>query len=298
MRPMRLTRTRGMAILVALATLLAIAPASASALTLHRGWSAKIGSSGANGTIALKIYTNDVGTIAYSLKGLRARATYAVQIRNGTCSSPGTLAARPPSVVTSSSGTVAQTDNLLPWLTTKIWPAARKSSFIVRVVNGSSIRCGAFTFKHATRVTVPGLGIDLPIVRGPSGYPLCRVAMYLASLAQPREPGITFIYAHARRGMFLPLLTRYRADGGASLIGKTVKVWTSDSYVSYYRILKVRKTSNAMVGAYSLTNERLWLQTSTGPNFTYPKLIVEASRYKTVKSTYAAAHPTPHPVRC
>ena len=135
MRTTRITRTRGLAILVALATLLAIAPASASALTLHRGWSAKIGSSGANGTIALRIYTNDVGTIAYSLKGLRTRATYAVQIRNGTCSSPGTIVARPPSVVTSTTGTVAQTDTLLPWLTTKVWPAARKSSFIVRVVS-------------------------------------------------------------------------------------------------------------------------------------------------------------------
>ena len=90
-----------------LATLLAIAPTSASALTLHRAWSAKVGSSGANGTIALSIYTNDVGTIRYSLKGLRARATYAVQIRNGTCSSVGTIVARPPSVVTSTTGTVA-----------------------------------------------------------------------------------------------------------------------------------------------------------------------------------------------
>ena len=53
-----------------------------------------------------------------------------------------------------------------------------------------------------------------------------------------------------------------------------------------------------MTGVFSLTSERLWLQTSTGPNYTYAKLIVEASRYKTVKSTYAAAHPTPHPVRC
>jgi len=290
-------RARGLAILVALATLLAIAPSSASALTLHRAWSAKIGSSGANGSIGLRIYTNDVGTISYSLKGLRGHATYGVQIRKGSCSSPGTIVARPPAVVTSSTGTVAETDTLLPWLTVKIWPAARQATFIVRVVNGTSIRCGAFTFKHATRVTVPGIGIDLPVIRGPSGYPLCRVAMYLASVAQPREPGITFIYAHARRGMFLPILTRYRADGGRSLIGKTVKVWTSDSYVSYYRILRVRKT-NSISGVFSMTNERLWLQTSTGPNYTYAKLIVEASRYKTVKSTYAAAHPTPHPYRC
>ena len=98
--------------------------------------------------------------------------------------------------------------------------------------------------------------------------------------------------------MFLPLLTRWRTDRGASLIGRTVTVWTSDSYVSYYRIDRVRVTANAMAGVTVLTRERLWLQTSTGPNTTYPKLIVEASRYRTVKTTYAASHPTPHPMSC
>jgi hypothetical protein len=295
MRPKRL---HGTAILIALAMLMTIAPAPASALTLQRTWSAKVGSNGSNGRITLKAYTNGVGSIGYALKGLRANATYGVQIRNGTCASPGTIAARPPAVRTSASGTVARTDTLLPWLMTRIWPAARRSSFIIRVVNATSIRCGAFTFARATRVAVSGIGIDLPVIRGPSGYPPCRVAMYLASVAQPREPGITFIYAHARSGMFLPLLTSWRTNGGRSLIGRTVRVWTSDSYVSYYRILRVRKTSNSMAGVFSLTRERLWLQTSTGPNYTYAKLIVEASRYKTLKTTYAASHPTARPVRC
>jgi hypothetical protein len=122
--------------------------------------------------------------------------------------------------------------------------------------------------------------------------------MYSAAVAQPREPGITFIYAHARTGMFLPLLTRWRINRGASLIGRTVTVWTSDSYVSYYRVTAVRVTSNAMAGVTSLTRERLWLQTSTGPNTSSPKLIVEAARYRTVRTTYAASHPTAHPVRC
>src|SRR4029077_5472772 len=80
--------------------------------------------------------------------------------------------------------------------------------------------------------------------------------------------------------------------------GRTVVVWTSDSYANYYRIFKVRVTTNVMAGVTSLTRERLWLQTSTGPNTTYPKLVVEASRYKTVKTTYAASHPTPHPISC
>ena len=294
---MRPTRRRGIPILMALAMLLTLAVAPADAITLQRSWSAKIGSNGANGRIALKAYTNGVGSISYALKGLRANATYSVQIRNGTCSSLGSIAARPPSVHSTATGTVALTDNLLPWLMTKIWPTARHKTFIVRIVSGTSIRCGGFTFAHATRVSVPSIGIDIPVIRGTSSYPLCRVAMYLASVAQPREPGITFVYAHARRGMFLPLLTRWKIDRGASLIGKTVKVWTSNSYVSYYRIIRVRKT-NSLTGIFSLTNERLWLQTSTGPNYTYAKLVVEAARYKTVKTTYSASHPTPHPVRC
>jgi hypothetical protein len=292
---MRPTRRRGIAILMALAMLLTFASAPVSAITLQRTWSARLGSSG---TITVKAYTNGVGSIRYSLSGLKARATYGVQIRNGTCTSLGSSVTRPASVLTSASGTIASTDNLLPWHMTGIWSVARKPSFVVRIFNGTSIRCGAFSFTHATRVAVSGLGIDLPIIRGPSGYPPCRVAMYFPSQSQPREPGVTFIYAHARTGMFLPLLTRSRINGGASLIGRTVKVWTSDSYVSYYRILRVRKTLNAMAGVTSLTRERLWLQTSTGPNRTYPKLIIEASRYKTVKTTYAASHPRARPVRC
>jgi hypothetical protein len=295
---MRSTRRGGTAILISLAILLAFTSAPVSAITLQRTWSAKLGSSGSNGTITLKAYTNGVGSIRYSLRGLKASATYSVQIRNGTCARLGSLAARLTSVRTSATRTVTRLDNLSSGQMFWIWSAARRSSFVVRIVSGTSIRCGGFSFAHATRVAVSGLGIDLPVIRGPSGYPLCRVAMYLASVAQPREPGITYIYAHARTGMFLPLLTRWRIDRGASLIGRTVRVWTSDSYVSYYRIFRVRVTANAVAGVTSLTRERLWLQTSTGPNTTYPKLIVEASRYKTVKTTYAASHPAPHPVSC
>jgi hypothetical protein len=295
---MRSTRRRGTAILIALAILLTVASEPVTALTLQRTWSAKLGSSGSNGAITLKAYTSGVGSIRYSLRGLRANATYSVQIRNGSCARLGTLAARLLSIRTSATGTVSRVDYLASGPMYWIWQAARRSSFVVRIVSGTSIRCGNFSFAHATRVAVSGVGIDLPVIRGPSGYPLCRVAMYLPAVAQPREPGITFTYAHARTGMFLPLLTSWRNNRGASLIGRTVIVWTSDSYASYYRIFKVRVTTNVMAGVTSLTRERLWLQTSTGPNSTYPKLVVEASRYKTVKTTYAASHPTPRPISC
>jgi hypothetical protein len=208
--------------------------------------------------------------------------------------------ARPASVITSATGTVFRTDTIYEGQMAAIWSAARGTSFNIMVASGTTARCAAFTFNKATRVVITTLSIDLPVVRGPSGYPYCNVAMYQSTTAQPREPGITFIYAHARRGMFLPLLTKYKASGAAGLLGRVVKVYTSDNVKNYYVIDKVRKTSTAttMNGVYDLSRERLWLQTSTGPNFSYPKLIVEAHRYKSVKTTYAAAHPTPHIVHC
>jgi hypothetical protein len=292
---MRSTRRRGIPILMSLAMLLSFASAPASAITLQRTWSARLGT---NGTITLYAFTTGVGSIHYGLTGLKAGATYGVQIRYGTCARLGVVATSLTSAPTSATGTVARVNNVFASQMSRIWSAARSPAFVVRIVSGTSIRCGAFSFAKATRVVVSGLGIDLPVVRGPSGYPLCRVAMYSASLAQPRELGVTFIFAHARTGMFLPLLTRWRLNRGASLIGRTVLVWTSDSYVSYYRITRVRVTTNAMAGAYSLTSERLWLQTSTGPNTTYPKLIVEASRYRTARTTYAASHPRARPLSC
>jgi len=292
------TRRRAVAVLIALGVLLTVESAPVDALTLQRTWSARIGSSASNGSITMRAYTNHTGSIHYSLKGLRAKATYTVSIRYGTCSHLGLVANRLTPVVMSSTGSAVLTRSLSSGTMYGIWSAARSPSFVVRLISGNSIRCAGFTFRHATRVAVTALGIDLPIVRGPSGYPYCRVAMYYAAVAQPREPGVAFIFAHARRGMFLPLLTRWKVDHGASLIGRTVKVWTSDRSVSYYRITRVRVTSNAMTGVTSLTRERLWLQTSTGPNTSYPKLIVEAARYSTVRTTFAASHPKAYPVRC
>ena len=295
---MRAFRRRGVAALIALAILVALDITPVSALTLQRSWSAKIGPSGANGGITLKAYTSGIGSISYSLKGLKPLARYIVQIRTGTCATPGTVKVRLTNVHTSDTGTVSRVDTLYHSWMSGLWAAAHQSTFILRIVSGTSVRCGAFTFARATRVAVPSLGIDLPVVRGPSGYPLCRVAMYYVTASQPREPGKTFIYAHARRGMFLPLLTRFKSSGSAGLLGRTVMVWTSDNSVSYYRITRALKTTNSMGGVFSLSSERLRLQTSTGPNYRYPKLIVDAVRYSTVSASHAASHPKPHPIKC
>ena len=295
---MRRSRARGaISVVIAIAVLLALTGAPVSAQTLQRTWSAKMGWNGGNGWITMRAYTSGVGTISFALKGLRTSATYGVEIRKGSCSSPSTLMARLPAIHTAN-GAVSQINIIDSGTMNWIWLAARSPSFIIRVVSGAAVSCGGFSFAHATRVWVSGIGIDLPVIRGPSGYPPCKVAMYSAMVAQPREPGITFIFAHARTGMFLPLLTSWRNNRGSSLIGRTVKVWTSDSRVVYYRINRVRVTQDAMAGATTLSTERLWLQTSTGPNYTYPKLVVKAQRISTVASTYAAAHPTARPVTC
>ena len=182
-----------------------------------------------------------------------------------------------------------------------IWQANWKNRLAIRLVSGSSIRCGNLNFTVATRVKVPKQdvmtrGIDLAVVRSPNGYPYCNVAMYMGALNQPTEPGVSFIYAHARTGMFLPLLNEWLQNKGVQLIGKKVYVWTSNNMRHTYVIEKVWK-SKTMDGVFK-TNEKLWLQTSTGPNFTYPKLFLQARRVSSVSSTAAAAHPTPRIVHC
>ena len=67
---------------------------------------------------------------------------------------------------------------------------------------------GNLTAYIATRVTVPALGIDLPIVTSPPNeqFPLCNAAEYLTldkPLAYPGLPQATYLYAHARTSMFL-----------------------------------------------------------------------------------------------
>jgi sortase (surface protein transpeptidase) len=286
-------------IAVAMATfLLASAGATANAETIKRTWTTKVGSSGVNGPAALHAYMSGTGLLNMNFKSLRANTAYGIQIRAGTCANLGTVRASLFPVTTSPTGTVATFRNIPGDKMNAIWKAARAGSIAIRIGTGTLARCGNLKFKVATRITIPKLSIDLPVIRGTSSYPLCRVAAYLPQLSQPREPGVTFLYAHARSGMFLPLLSRSKINNGASLIGMRVRVYTSDSRLSTYAITQVRRHVTSVQSAFGITDEELWLQTSEGPNFTYPKLIVVAKRLSTTVTTFAASHPTPRPVAC
>jgi hypothetical protein len=153
----------------------------------------------------------------------------------------------------------------------------------------------------ATRIIIRRLGIDLPIIAQPPGtgdFPLCDVAMYLPSLGQPGSGRATYLYAHARTGMFLPLLTASQTNNGKKMIGYTVEVYTSDSWRFLYTISEVRRHTRDLVDAINDNRGRLWLQTSEGPDGTIPKLQVVAEQVGAERTDPVAAHPEPHPRQC
>jgi len=155
----------------------------------------------------------------------------------------------------------------------------------------------------ATRVVVPALKIDLPIVKGPPTKVLCNVAMYAEApgLVQPGFPGSFYLYGHARKGMFLPLLDQSKKNNGKGMLNMLVEVYTSDDMRLTYYVTEVRRhvpKSNGFADPLSRTTETLWLQTSEGPKGTPTVLQVVALPLSAAPADHAAAHPTPHPLVC
>lgn len=156
----------------------------------------------------------------------------------------------------------------------------------------------------ATRIVIPALGIDLPVIRQPDPtYPACNVAMYatgIAGFGQPGQGRIVYIYAHARTGMFLPLLEQSQVNNGQRMIGMLVQVFTNDDQLFLYEITQVRRHVPPDFDLTKLVTgkEALWLQTSEGPNYTYPKLQLRADPLSAGPADHAEANPTPHPVAC
>ncbi|MEI7743205.1 MAG: sortase [Chloroflexota bacterium] len=288
---------RPVALLLAAVLLLIIGASPAEGITVKRIWRGGFGPSAANGVVAVTGYMDGSGQVSWALKGLRPRATYRAEVHKGTCANLGTVAARPSAVVTDAGGAATVT-RALGWANINgIWSANWTGPISMRIYAGTSIKCANLGFIHATRVRVPAYGIDLPVVRTPSGYPYCNVAMYQDVLAQPTEPGVTFLFAHARKGMFLPLLLQWQANKGVKMIGKPIYVYTSNNMVHTYTIYQARLV-NSIQNAVGITAEELWLQTSTGLHGTVAKLIVKAHRVADAPTTWAAAHPTPHIVHC
>ncbi len=156
----------------------------------------------------------------------------------------------------------------------------------------------------ATRVVVGALGIDLPVIAQPDpAYPACDVAMYLEPpLGQPGQGKATYLYAHAQKGMFLPILEASKVNDGEAMIGVIVEVYTSDDRLFLYEVTEVRRHQTTLADAVAATTEQLWLQTSeTGrqpPGVVGPKTQLIALPLSEGPADHEAAHPTPEPRDC
>jgi len=137
-----------------------------------------------------------------------------------------------------------------------------------------------------SRVVVPDLGIDLPVVSGdlvmrgnPPDYPLCNVAQYLTTYRYPARPGTTtWIYGHAREGLLLPLLQASERNEGKELVGVRVHLYSDAGRRYTYRITEVIRhaTDRGIARDIPEDGRRLVLQTSEGPKGTVPKLQIAA----------------------
>ncbi len=147
-----------------------------------------------------------------------------------------------------------------------------------------------------TRVAVPALRIDLPVVAGPPDgtYPYCNVAMYYVdpSLGQPGSGKPTYLFAHARDGMFGPIYRLTIQLGTPNkMVGMLVQVYTSDNKLYQYEISAVYPHQLNMNRAFDGKQEELWLQTSEGKHGTPGKTQVLAMPLSVWSVDPKLAHP-------
>jgi sortase (surface protein transpeptidase) len=217
----------------------------------------------------------------------------------------GMLAWTDPSLVGVGSLASPSPEPALPAAAPTVRPTLRPIPSIGPAGTGSPEPSPSLSNAVATRVVVPAIGIDLPVVRAPDDetFPYCGVAEYLPALGQPGQGSPTFIYAHARDGMFLPLLESSLVRDGAAMKGMLVQVYTSDSMEFLYEIDAVYRHQDSLDVVFESDGEHLFLQTSEGPPAGYPGytgkvLIVEAKPIGVSPADPGQANPEPKPVVC
>jgi hypothetical protein len=291
-------KSRVSTLLVALAGIAVTATIVASpaeAALARRTWHAALG--GSSGSVVLTVNTDSTGSITTTVHDMKPSTTYAQLIYKGTCAQPKTVV-KLGGLVTDATGSGSRTIRLSSGQGGAIWSAETAGPIAIRIGSAADAHCAVLTYPVATRIVIAAKSIDLPIVVQRGGaFPYCNVAMYLAFMSQPGERGPTFIYAHARTGMFLPLLKASQVNNGRAMLGMKVQVWRSDSMLYTYEVTQVRRHVYTFPN-YDPKVEQLWLQTSEGPVGTYNKLFVVAKRVSVQAASFAASHPTPHPLVC
>lgn len=123
----------------------------------------------------------------------------------------------------------------------------------------------------ATRITIPGLGIDLPIYQG-DGYTaqLGKVAHYPTS-AWPGSGSMIYLYAHARDHNFIAL---WQAK-----IGDRIQLQLVDGSLATYQVSRIdpKVRWDDLSWLDPTPTEVLRLQTCNSYQETAPRFIVEAT---------------------
>lgn len=152
-----------------------------------------------------------------------------------------------------------------------------------------------------TRVVITSMHIDLPVVmpKADETYPWCDVAEYLPYYSVPGMPGITYLYAHAQKGMFLPLLDASLVDDGGSMLDRIVLVYTDDDQVRTYKIANIHRHTTDFAVADAIVGDAVILQTSETGYHTGGKLTVVARPTGSVETiSTKEAHPQATPRVC
>lgn len=132
------------------------------------------------------------------------------------------------------------------------------------------------TIPPGHRIKIARLAIDLPIAEGDIERDTVRqetpdnFAFHFPGTAIPGGGGNSYIYAHARRGMFLSLWS--------ARVGDEVVIVSPDGHERRYLVSEVhpRVEPTDVSWAQPTAAERLTLQTSTGPNPGDPRFVVIA----------------------
>ncbi|HKY50597.1 MAG TPA: sortase [Candidatus Limnocylindria bacterium] len=126
------------------------------------------------------------------------------------------------------------------------------------------------------RIRIPRLAIDLPIAEGDLERDAVRqetpdnFAFHFPGTALPGDRGNSYVYAHARRGMFLTLWN--------ARLGDEVVIITPDARELRYVVSEVhaRVDPRDLSWLAPTSSGRLTLQTSTGPDPADVRFVVVA----------------------
>ena len=131
--------------------------------------------------------------------------------------------------------------------------------------------------------------------------------MYLSSskkaeddaFGQPGEGRVTYLYAHARDGMFGPIYNlAIQKKTPKKMIGMLVQVYTNYNRMYLYEVRQVRLHVTSLDAALARDKEEVWLQTSEGPKGTPGKTQVLTKFLSVEDSTQKESQPKPKPDRC